>query len=358
MSTMAGAGLVSLYRFLLRQPQAPLDGVVTLPGVKMDVEIVRDRAGVPHIYAANSHDLYYAFGYAHAQDRLWHMEFNRRIALGRLSEVFGETTLVFDRFMRRLGFAHVATAELIPMEPEERAVLEAYAAGVNGFLEAHRHRLPLEFRILRFRPRPWEPLDSLATGKMVSWLLSANWDSEWFRAKLVEQLGPEAAAALEPGYPAGHPLTVAPGVSYDGLADSLLEDFQVAQRDLGLFSGAMSNSWAVRPELSATGGALLASDPHLRPQMPSIWYEAHLSGGDLDVIGATMPGVPVVLIGHNQRIAWGITASMVDTQDLFVERLDPEDPSRYETSLGWEPLSTRRETVRRSARCSLARRAC
>ncbi len=344
-ATMAGAGLVGLYRLLLRQPQAPLDGVVTLPGIKMDVEIVRDHAGVPHVYAANRQDLYYAFGYVHAQDRLWHMEFNRRVALGRLSEIFGEPSLIFDRFMRRLGLAHIATAELIAMDRDERGVLEAYAAGVNGFLEAHRHRLPLEFRILRFRPRPWEPLDSLATGKMVSWLLSANWDSEWFRARLVEQLGVEAAAALEPGYPAGHPLTVAPGVSYDGMAASLLEDFQAAQRDLGLFSGALSNSWAVRPELSATGGAILASDPHLRPQMPSIWYEAHLCGGGLDVIGATMPGIPTVLIGHNQHIAWGITASMVDTQDLFVERLDPKDPSRYETPSGWEPLTTRREMI-------------
>lgn len=344
-ATMASAGLVGLYRLALRQPQAPLDGVTTLPGIKMDVEVVRDHAGVPHVYAANRQDLYYAFGYVHAQDRLWHMEFNRRAALGRLCEIFGEPTLIFDRFTRRLGLAHVATAELVAMDREERGVLEAYAAGVNGFLEAHRHRLPLEFRILRFRPRPWEPLDSLAIGKMLSWLLSANWDSEWFRARLVERLGAEAAAALEPGYPAGHPLTVAPGVTYTGLADSLLEDFQAAQRDLGLFSGAMSNSWAVRPERSATGGAILASDPHLRPQMPSIWYEAHLCGGGLDVIGATMPGIPAVLIGHNQHIAWGITASMVDTQDLFVERLDPNDPSRYETPGGYEPLTIRRELI-------------
>ncbi|HVC33001.1 MAG TPA: penicillin acylase family protein [Chloroflexota bacterium] len=344
-ATMAGAGLVGLYRLLLRQPQAPLDGVVSLPGLNMDVEVVRDRAGVPHLYAADSHDLYYAFGYVHAQDRLWHMELNRRVALGRLSEIFGETTLVFDRFMRRLGFFHPATAELIALEPDERAVLEAYTAGVNAFLNAHRQRLPLEFRLLRSRPRPWEPVDTLAVGKMLSWMLSANWDSEWFRARLVEQLGVDAAAALEPGYPAGHPLTVAPGVSYAGLSDSLIAQFQAAQRDLGSLTGAMSNAWAVRPERSATGGAILASDPHLRAQMPSIWYEAHLTAAGVDVAGATMPGVPAVLIGHNQQIAWGITASMVDTQDLFVERINPDDPSQYETPLGWQPLSTRREDI-------------
>lgn len=345
LATVAGAGLAGLYRLLLRQPQAPLDGVTCLSGLKMDVEIVRDHAAVPHLYAANSHDLYFAFGYVHAQDRLWQMELNRRLALGRLSEVFGEATLTFDRFVRRLGFAHVATAELIAMEPAERTVLEAYAAGVNAFLAAHRHRLPLEFRILRFSPRPWEPVDSLAAGKVLSWLLSSNWDSEWFRARLVEQVGSTAAAALEPGYPAGHPLTVAPGLSYAGLDSSLLDEFQQVQRDLGLPLGALSNAWAIRPERSATGAALLASDPHLRPQMPSIWYEAHLCGAGLDVIGATMPGIPAVLIGHNRRIAWGVTVSMVDTQDLFVERLNPDDDSQYETPAGWAPLSTRREDI-------------
>lgn len=129
-ATVAGAGLVGLYRLALRQSQAPLDGVVTLPSIKLDVEIVRDHAGGPRVYAANRQDLYYAFGYVHAQDRLWHMEFNRRAALGRLCEIFGEPTLIFDRFTRRLGLAHVATAELAAMDREERGVLDAYAAGV------------------------------------------------------------------------------------------------------------------------------------------------------------------------------------------------------------------------------------
>jgi penicillin amidase len=341
--TMAGAGL---YRFALRQPQAPLDGVVSPPGVRTDVEIVRDAAGVPHVYAATSHDLYYALGYLHAQDRLWHMELNRRVARGRLSEIFGEPTVTFDRLMRRIGLAHVATAEAIAMGPEERVALEGYAVGVNGFMAAHRLRLPLECRILRFQPEPWEPADSLACGKLLSWMLSSNWDTEWFRARLVQQVGPEAAALLDLGYPSGHPVTIDPGVSFEGLSDSLVAEFQSIQRDLGLATGGFSNAWAVAPEKSATGAAILASDPHLRPQMPSIWYEAHLCGDGLDVVGATMPGVPFVLIGHNQSIAWGITASMVDTQDLFVERTSPEHPGQYETPAGWEPLSVRREEIR------------
>jgi penicillin amidase len=343
---VAGAGLAGLYRLLLRQPQTPLDGVTSLAGLALDVEVIRDHAGVPHIYAATEGDLYFALGYVHAQDRLWHLELNRRLALGRLSEIFGETTLTVDRFARRLGLVHVAKAELAALDPFYRALADAYAAGINAFLTVHRARLPLEFRLLRFRPEPWDPSDTLAIGKMLAWLLSTNWDTEWFRAQLVERLGPEIAAELEPGYPAGHPLTVPPGMSYGGLNVSLLEEFQAAQRELGLLSSAMSNAWAIAPSRSATGAAILASDPHLRPQMPSLWYEAHLVGPGVDVIGATMPGIPAVLIGHNQQIAWGITASFVDTQDLFVERLHPEDPAQYATPDGWELLRIRREEIR------------
>jgi penicillin amidase len=343
LATLAGAGLG---RLLLRQPQPPLDGVVRPPGVRADVEIVRDRAGVPHIYAAVSRDLYYSLGFVHAQDRLFQMELNRRIAHGRLAEIFGEPALGFDRFMRRLGLAHVAAAEASALGTDERDALEGYADGVNGFLAVHRHRLPLEFRLLRARPEPWAPVDSLAWGKVMAWLLSANWDSEWFRARLVEQLGPESAAAFEPGYPAGHPITIEPGVSYAGLSDSLLAEFQQAQRELSLLAGGASNAWAVSGERSVTGMPLLASDPHLRPQMPAVWYEAHLCGDGLDVTGATMPALPAVLIGHNQQIAWGITASMVDTQDLFVEKLNPDNPEEYRTPNGWEPLTVRKETIR------------
>lgn len=341
-ATLGGA---ELYRLALRQPQTALDGLVSPPGVRTDVEIVRDRAGVPHLYAGPVHDVYYALGYVHAQDRLWQMEVQRRLARGRLSEIFGEPPVLFDRFMRRLGLARIADDEEALLEPDERAAIEAYVAGVNGFLAIHPHRLPLEFRILRFRPRPWTVSDSLAWAKAMSWYLSGNWDNEWFRGLLVERLGPAGTAALDPGYAAGHPVTTAPGAGYAGATDDLLAGLQSIQRELGLFSGGLSNAWAVAPERSATGSALLASDPHLRPQAPSIWYEAHLVGGGLDVTGATMPGLPAVLIGHNQHLAWGITASMVDTQDLFVERLNPNNAGEYETPSGWAPLRTHAEMI-------------
>lgn len=345
LAAMTGAGLAGLYRLLLRQPLTPLDGVVAAPNLDLDVEIVRDEAGVPHIYAATSRDLYYALGYVHAQDRLWHMEFNRRLGRGTLAEIFGEPGLGYDRFMRRLGWKHVAAAEAVALEQDERAALDAYVAGINTFLTRHRWRLPLEFRILRFQPRPWEIVDVLAFGKVMSWLLSSNWDNEWFRAQILDRCGPEVAAQVERGYPEGQPLVIPAGVSYTGLSDSLLVEFQEAQRALGVLTGGMSNAWAVRPEKSTTGAAVLASDPHLLPQMPAIWYEAHLCGDGLDVSGVTMPGLPAVLIGHNAHIAWGVTVSMVDTQDLFVEQIDPTDTSRYKTPSGWEPLKVRLEEI-------------
>lgn len=341
-TTAAGVGL---YRLALRQTQTPQDGVVSPPGVKQDVEIIRDRAGVPHLYAATCPDLYYALGFVHAQDRLWQMDLQRRLARGLLSEIFGETTLLFDRYVRRLGLARVAEAEARDATPEERAVLDAYAAGVNGFLRTYPGRLPVEFRILRYRPRPWEPVDTLAWAKAISWLLSANWDNEWFRFRLVQRLGPEGAAALDPGYAEGHPVTTAPGEPYAGTADGLLAGLRLIQQELGLVAGGASNAWAVAPERSATGGALLASDPHLQPQLPSIWYQAHLCAEDQDVVGATMPGLPAVLIGHNQRVAWGITASMVDTQDLFIEQIDPDNPDVYRTPAGWARFARRIEEI-------------
>jgi len=349
LAALAGAGVVGAYRAALAQPRAPLDGLITIPGPRSEVEIVRDAFGVPHIYAANSSDLFFGLGYTHAQDRLWQMELNRRLGHGRLAEMFGEPGLGFDRFMRRIGLSHAATAEAIALKDETRDALTAYAAGVNGYRAMHRWRLPLEFRVLNLRPEPWTVEDSLVCGKMLCWMLSANWDTEWLRGKIVERLGPEATHALEPAYPSGQPVTAQPGTAYqangNSHADALFAAFQSGLSDLaGIFGGA-SNAWAVAPERSASGGALLASDPHLQPQMPSIWYEAHLTGGDYAVAGATMPGIPPVLIGRNRQIAWGITASLVDTQDLFVEDVDPQT-SRYRTPEGSLPLSFRVEEIR------------
>jgi penicillin G amidase len=264
---------------------------IELPGLIAPVTILIDRAGVPHVEAHSARDAFFAHGYLHARDRLWQMELNRRTARGDLAELFGPVALQADRFLRRLGFRRAAERDLARVSAEGRDALDAYAAGVNGYVA--RHRRPIEFVLLRCRPRPWSPIDTLAFGRYMGWTQTENLPTEIVRRQLAGTLGTERAAALEPGDPAAGVLALT------GLA------------------GGASNNWVASPARSASGHALLANDPHLYPRIPAVWYMAHLRSADgLNVIGATLPGVPGVLIGHNSRIAWGITAGMADCEDL------------------------------------------
>jgi acyl-homoserine lactone acylase PvdQ len=298
------------------------------------VEVFRDRWGVPHIYAGSVKDAMFAQGYVHAQDRLWHMELARRVASGSLAEIFGPVALDADRLLRRVGLRRAAEAELAQVAEAMRENVEAYAAGVNAFIEGNRNRLPPEFLILRFRPQPWTPVDGLTIGKFVGWSLSGNWDTEIVRSWIVERLGPEEAARMEPGYPVGAPLIVPPGAECRGLGAPLLEELRKVQELVGAGGGG-SNNWVVDGHKSVTGKPLLANDPHLPLQMPSIWYEVHLNGSGANVIGASIPGVPGVIIGHNDRIAWGVTNTMTDGDDLFVEQINPDDPRQYAYGGKW-----------------------
>jgi penicillin amidase len=309
------------------------------------VEVFRDRWGVPHIYAGSVRDAMFAQGYVHAQDRLWHMELARRAASGSLAEVFGPVALDADRLLRRVGLRRAAEAELAQVAEEMRENVESYAAGVNAFIEGNRNRLPPEFLILRFRPQPWTPVDGLTIGKFVGWSLSGNWDTEIVRSWIVERLGPEEAARMEPGYPVGAPLIVPPGAECRGLGAPLLEELRKVQELVGAGGGG-SNNWVVDGHKSVTGKPLLANDPHLPLQMPSIWYEVHLNGGGANVIGASIPGVPGVIIGHNDRIAWGVTNTMTDGDDLFVEQINPDDPRQYAYGGKWVDGDLVREEIR------------
>jgi penicillin amidase len=309
------------------------------------VEVFRDRWGVPHIYAGSVKDAMFAQGYVHAQDRLWHMELARRAASGSLAEVFGPVALDADRLLRRVGLRRAAEAEFAQLAEEMRENVEAYAAGVNAFIEGNRNRLPPEFLILRFRPQPWTPVDGLTIGKFVGWTLSGNWDTEIVRSWIVERLGPEEAARMEPGYPVGAPLIVPPGAECRGLGAPLLEELRKVQELVGAGGGG-SNNWVVDGHKSVTGKPLLANDPHLPLQMPSIWYEVHLNGGGANVIGASIPGVPGVIIGHNDRIAWGVTNTMTDGDDLFVEQINPDDPRQYAYGGKWVDGDLVREEIR------------
>jgi penicillin amidase len=340
---LAGVGLMTM----LRRSLPRTSGVLALPDLESPVQVLRDRWGVPHIYARSNTDLFIAQGYVHAQDRLWQMEFHRRSGLGQLSEIFGPVALESDRFLRILGFGRVARREAEILSGAAREAIDAYILGINAYISQHAKRLPIEFTILRLRPRPWERVDVLVWGKMMALTLSENWTDEILRARIVAAVGSERAAALEPEYDAARPLIIPPGLRYHPEigADALRGAAATAPFAGEVGGGQGSNNWVVGGARAASGMPLLANDPHLSLQVPSIWYENHLSGGDYHVTGAGIPGSPGVIIGHNERIAWGVTNAMTDVQDLYIERFDPQDATRYEFQGQWERAEIVREEI-------------
>jgi penicillin amidase len=336
---LAGAGTGA---FIIRRAFPQIAGRLVIRGLLAPVEIIRDRWGIPHIYAQNTHDLFFAQGYVHAQDRLWQMDFNRRVPSGRLSELFGEATLTSDRFLRVIGMRRTAEAEAAHLDPESTGVLAAYAGGVNAYLSANGSRLPPEFTLLRYRPEPWGPADSLAFGKLLSWTLAGNWRDQLLRAQIIARFGAGALRTLLPAYPPDAPVIVpAEAASKRVGTAALLRLLDVSPAAQGIGS----NNWVLSGARTASGHPMLANDPHLEAQMPSIWYEMHLVGGPYDVAGATLPGIPGVIVGHNDRIAWGVTNAAPDVQDLYIERFDPADPGRYLFRGRWESASSVREVI-------------
>lgn len=342
----AGVGAVGAVA-ALRRSLPRTSGRLPLPGLAARAEVRRDRWGVPHVYADSNADLFAAIGYVHAQDRLWQMELNRRTAHGRLAEIFGPVALSSDQFIRTMGFSRVARAEVELLDDRTRELVEAYVRGVNACLEASRGRLPLEFTILGFQPRPWEPADILAWPKVMALSLCLNWTSELFNARVVERVGAERAAELGPRYPGEAAITVPPGFHWPAhLGDSALRLAGEVARFTGEPGPAQgSNGWAVGPSRSATGRALLAEDPHLGLGLPGIWYALHLEGGDYHAAGIGCPGTLGVIIGHNRHIAWGQTNAATDVQDLYVERFHHEHPLLYEFRGEWRHAEQVREEI-------------
>lgn len=326
---------------LLRPSLGARDGLIRVAGLQAPVEVVRDRWGVPHIYAQSEEDLFFAQGYVHAQDRLWQMELARRAARGTLAEALGASALAGDRLARALGFVQAAEAEWAQMAGEERAALDAYARGVNAFLE-ERGRLPLEFRLLGLEPAPWQAQDTLAWARLLAWCLDGGWRQELVRARLVQAVGAERAKELDPAL-AEEALLGTPGYLAGLPEATLLEAGAGAWPWAGSLDGLVL---AVGGERAAEGGAILAAAPRLPVQMPSPWYEVHLAGGRYDVVGAGFPGLPGVAMGRNQRLAWGLGGARGDNVDLYVERLRPGDPPQAEIDGRWEPVTVREETIR------------
>jgi penicillin amidase len=284
------AGLIAAYWTAYR-PLAQTSGQITAP-VSAHATLSRDAIGVPHITAANWEDAIFLQGFVTAQDRLWQMDGLRRLAAGELSEIVGSSALELDRDARRLRMRRMAEEDYRTLPPADRAVLAAYARGVNYFIETHRTRLPLEFTILRYDPRPWSVTDSILCGLQMYRNLTTTWKEEL-----------QKQAMLEGG-------------------DAAKVNFLFTSR-IGMEFQPGSNAWAISGRHTASGKPILANDPHLEFGIPSTWYQVHLKAPGLDVIGVSLPGVPCVIIGHNQRIAWGVTNLGFDVQDLYIEKFDP-----------------------------------
>ena len=301
--------------FYLRLSLPQINGELELAGLEAQVEVLRDAHGIPHIFANSERDAQFALGFVHAQDRLWQMEMNRRIGSGRMAEALGPAALDTDRFLRALGIRRVAAANVRALDADSRSLLTAYAAGVNAFLE-QKPVLPPEFWLLRVTPEPWNEVDSAAWAKMMAWDLGGNWRSELLRLQLASRLPTAAIQEFLPPYP-GDPSPELPDLrQFYGVLEK--EPAQVSTLDM---PGA-SNSWAVSGARTMSGKPLLANDPHLGLTAPNVWYFAHLHAPGLNAIGATLPGVPGIVIGRNSRIAWSATNTGPDVQDLYLERLD------------------------------------
>ncbi len=321
-----------------------LEGRVDVAGLAGEAEILRDRHGIPHIRARSEDDAYFALGYVHAQDRLFQMEMLRRIPAGRLSEAVGEAGLKADKFMRLLGARRLAEASLKHMRPDTRAALEAYARGVNAWLDTREGPLPPEFAILGIDPEPWTPTDSLGWGALMSLQLSGNWSGELLRARLLKTLTPAQIDDLYPGYPDTGPVTLPKAAAlYPRLP---LERMLAALPWPTPTARTASNEWVVAGAHTDTGKPILANDPHLGFSAPNLWYLARIEAPGFIVAGATVPGVPFHLLGHNGRIAWGFTTTTADQRDLFIEKLAPGDPNSYMTPEGPVPFAVRSETIR------------
>jgi penicillin G amidase len=372
------AGGAVIWWFVYR-PLPQLNGTIGVPGLRKQVLVERDRWGVPHIRANSVEDLAEAQGFVMAQDRLWQMDLLRRVGRGQLSEILGPATLDIDREFRTFGFSRAAERDLSQLEPASRAVMEAYARGVNRFIEQHRNQLPLEFSLLKYTPQPWQASDSLVIAGYMYQTLTDTWEEELERSKVTERVGWERARELfSPDAAMDHFVVGDPNVANDGSQrsrvdpddedddDDDMEPDTVLKAD-GLGSGATtpegfpdltsalalsvrgfleetrgeirhglgSNNWVVSGDHTATGKPLLANDTHLELSIPPIWYEIHLTAPGWNVKGFTLPGAPLVVIGHNDKIAWGFTNNGADVEDLYMEKFNPAAPDEYRVKNAW-----------------------
>jgi penicillin amidase len=316
-------------------------GRVAIPGLAGEARVWSDAYAVPHIFAADMDSAARALGYLHASERLFQMETQRRAGEGRLAEMLGGDVVHIDRFIRTLGFPRLAQSSFEALSPEARARLQAYCDGVNAWLATHKHSLPPEFLLLGDSPEPWKPVDSLVIGKLLGLQLSHNYKIEMLRAEVAAKLGADKMQWIFPDHSIDSPITIAPESHSDHAA---LDPYEELARWSPFAHGA-SNEWAIAGSRTTTGKPILANDPHLDLGAPILWYLARIVTPKGSVKGVTIPGTPVLLLGQNDRIAWGFTTALTDTEDLFVETLDPADANKYLTPEGSRAFETREEDI-------------
>ena len=378
---IAGAAGAYYFKRYLPNTVAPksfpqTEGEIQIDGLQGPVEIYRDEMGIPNIFAGSQHDLFFAQGYVHAQDRFWQMDTWRHIGSGTLSEMFGNGQVETDTFLRTLGWRQVAEQEYALLDAESRAIIDSYTQGVNAYLQDHdTTALSLEYAVLGllspdYEIEPWTPIHSLTWGKAMAWDLRGNMGEEIERAILLKTLTPEQVAELFPEYPKDHPTIVNKigenQLQVEGSKSQVTSDlpvstfnfspvadkFALLDKALGhAGDGIGSNSWAISGERTSTGMPLLANDPHLGIQMPSIWYQNGLhcrpksTQCPYAVTGFSFAGVPGVVIGHNDRIAWGFTNVGPDVMDLYIEKINPDNPDQYEVNGEWVDFETHTESI-------------
>ncbi len=339
---------VLFIRYQIQKSFPKTTGTVHLAGLLEPVTISRDEFGVPHIQAANEHDLMFAFGYVHAQDRLWQMDITARAAEGRLSELFGRVTLPFDRMFRIVGLRRTAEAIERSLGRESRDRLQWYADGVNALIRAQQGKYPLEFDLLGYAPEPWTVVRTLLVGRAMAWELNLSWWTDLTYGAIAERVGLEKTLDILPTYPASVPPVVPEQVWKHSTA--LTMDYLRTSQDFLAFLGAPamtggSNAWVVAPQRSATRNVLLANDTHLRLALPGQMYEVYLRSPGVSVRGMSVAGAPVVVAGRNDSLAWGLTNLMADDADFYVEKLDSANPSRYLYDGAWLPITTIDEEI-------------
>ncbi|MFS0515435.1 penicillin acylase family protein [Nostoc sp. UIC 10607] len=371
-----GLLLAGFATYTVRQSFAQESGTIQLPELKAKVTVQRDKWGIPHIYAANSHDLFMAQGYIHAQDRFWQMDFWRHIGSGRLSEMFGSSQVDTDRYLRTMGWARVAQQEIQEINAEMKAYLEAYADGVNAYLAEHQGSvLSLEYAVLKFlnpgyKPEPWQILHSLTWGKVMAYDLGTNFQSEIERAILLKTLTPAQVEELYPPYPQDLPAilpefakrktgedenpdeTTFTTFGIEEVIESITKPIMALEQLIGPTGiGIGSNNWVISGQRTVTGKPILANDPHLGVQIPSIWYEVGLhctsksAECPYNVTGFSFAGMIGVVIGHSDRIAWGVTNVLSDVMDLYIEKLNPNNPNQYQVNGKWVDMKLVQETI-------------